>query len=114
MKESAPSSDQLQTDAAVIPSFIRPRLCPKRLAAEVHFGLNFDFDVAIDGALTREPHFVFVADGRQHAKQSRLLHDSLGRQVLHALLDEDPAFAAGAMAKTIHVTSEALIDLYPL
>ena len=46
---------------------VRVRLLPEDVAADVHGRVRLDGAIAADGALTGEPHFVFVADRREHA-----------------------------------------------
>ncbi len=61
----------------------------------VHGGTGFDFDVAIDGGLAGESHFVFVADfghGHQRVVQRRHpLQDALFTGVFHPLFDQHAA-----------------------
>src|SRR5262249_48454001 len=83
-------------------------------AAEVELWGRGDGAVAVDAHLTGQAHLVLVAQARQHGEwvevQVGLLHQPLGTEVLHTLLDEHLAGAAHAQAAAIDVARHALIQ----
>src|SRR5262249_9661635 len=60
--------------------------------------------------LARQAHLVLVADRREHAGEGEAFQEALGTEVLHALLDQHAAGAAGPVAEAVEVAVDAAVN----
>src|SRR5262249_6947850 len=72
--------------------------------------------IALDSALAREPHFVFMADDGElscgSSRQSEFLQQALGTEVFPAFFDEHFARPAQAKSMAVQRPMNSLIDLH--